>query len=135
MKIKGGMPVSGVHEKIEDYLIKGNWVSQRLDENTWTINDEFEGIENLVVFVEEPLVIFRLKLMELPSDKREAFYEKLLRLNSESLVHGAYALEGNSVIIVGTLEGENLDFNEFQATIEAIYMGVTKDFKVLKEFN
>lgn len=126
--------MSDVVAKIEDYLVQGNWVFQKLDDSTWTINDEFEGIENLVIFHDDPLVIFRLKLMEVPAEQKEVFYETLLRLNSESLVHGAYALEGNNVIIVDTLEGENLDYNEFQASIEAIYMAIANDFKVLKQY-
>lgn len=119
--------------KIEDYLLQGNWVFKKLNEKTWTINDEFEGIDNLVIHYEEPIVIFRLKLLEIPSKNREAFYEKLLRLNTESMVHGAYALEGNNVIIVDTLQGENLDYNEFQASIESVYMALVNDYKVLKQ--
>ncbi|PKL11314.1 MAG: hypothetical protein CVV50_05895, partial [Spirochaetae bacterium HGW-Spirochaetae-6] len=81
-----------------------------------------------------PLVIFRLKLVEVPKSNKEAFFEKLLRLNSESMVHGAYALEGNNVIIVDTLQAENLDFNEFQASIDSIYMALANDYNKLKEF-
>ncbi len=124
-----------INTKIEDYLLEGNWVYKKLEDNTWMINDEYEGIDNLVIYNNDPLVIFRIKLMEIPSNDKEAFYEKLLRLNAESLVHGAYALEGNNVVLVDTLEGENLDYNEFQASIDAIYMGIASDYKVLKTFN
>jgi hypothetical protein len=120
--------------KIEDFLVEGNWVFKKRDEKTWTINDEFEGIENLVIFFDDPLIIFRLKLMEIPSVKKEEFFETLLRLNAESLVHGAYALEGNNVILVDTLECENLDLNEFQASIDAIYMALASDYNTLKEY-
>lgn len=126
--------MADIVSKVEDYLLKGNWVFKKLNANTWTINDEFEGIDNLVIFYDSPLVIFRLKLMEMPKSNKEAFFEKLLRLNSESMVHGAYALEGNNVIMVDTLQAENLDFNEFQASIEAIYMALANDYKKLKDF-
>jgi hypothetical protein len=72
--------------------------------------------------------------MEIPSVKKEEFFETLLRLNAESLVHGAYALEGNNVILVDTLECENLDLNEFQASIDAIYMALASDYNTLKEY-
>ncbi len=124
-----------ISNKIEDYLLQGNWVHKKINEHTWTINDEYEGVENLVIYNDDNLVIFRLKLMEIPVNDKEKFYEKLLRLNSESLVHGAYALEGKNVIIGDTLEGENLDFNEFQASIEAIYMALANDYKELKQYN
>ncbi len=125
--------MADVIKTIEDYILQGNWVAQKLDNATWTINDEFEGIDNLVIYYEDPIIIFRIKLMEIPAQKKEAFFEKLLRLNSESMVHGAYALEGNNVIIVDTLQGENLDFNEFQASIESVYMALANDYKVLTD--
>lgn len=126
--------VNNVIAKIEDYLAKGKWIYTKPNESTWIINDEFEGIENLVVYYQEPIVIFRIKLMEVPSSKKEVFFEKLLTLNSSSMTHGAYAIEGKNVVIVDTLEGENLDFNEFQSSIESVYMALSNDYKVLKEF-
>lgn len=126
--------MADIVSKVEDYLLKGNWVFNKLNANTWTINDEYEGIDNLVILYDAPLVIFRLKLVEVPKSNKEAFFEKLLRLNSESMVHGAYALEGNNVIIVDTLQAENLDFNEFQASIDSIYMALANDYNKLKEF-
>ena len=126
--------VNKVIAKIEDYLAKGKWIYTKPNESTWVINDEFEGIENLVVYYQDPLVIFRIKLMEVPSSNKEAFYEKLLKLNSSSMTHGAYAIEGKNVVIVDTLEGENLDFNEFQSSIESVYMALSNDYKVLKSF-
>jgi len=126
--------VSSVIKKIEDFLLKGNWVYKKPNENTWVINDEYEGIDNLVIYYQDPLVIYRIKLMDVPASNKEAFYEKLLKLNASSMTHGAYALEGSSVVIIDTLEGENLDFNEFQASIEAIYMALSSDYKILKDF-
>lgn len=126
--------MNNVIAKIEDYLAKGKWIYTKPNESTWIINDEFEGIENLVVYYQEPIVIFRIKLMEVPSSKKEVFFEKLLTLNSSSMTHGAYAIEGKNVVIVDTLEGENLDFNEFQSSIESVYMALSNDYKVLKEF-
>lgn len=125
--------MADVIKKIEDYILQGNWVAQKLDDATWTINDEFEGIDNLVIYYEDPIVIFRLKLMEAPQKNKEAFFEKLLRLNTESMIHGAYALEGDNIILVDTLQGENLDFNEFQASIESIHMALANDYKVLTD--
>ena len=63
-------------------------MAQKLDNATWTINDEFEGIDNLVIYYEDPIIIFRIKLMEILL-KKEAFFENF-KTNSESMVHGAY---------------------------------------------
>jgi hypothetical protein len=126
--------MSEIANKIENYLLQCSYVYNKLSDNSWTVNDQFEGIDNLVIYYDEPIVVFRLKLMDIPSGNKEAFYQKLLELNTTSLVHGAYALEKNNVIIVDTLEAANLDLNEFQASIEAIYMAIANDYKVLKQF-
>ena len=62
-----------------------------------------------------PVVAFRVKVMDLPADGREELYRTLLALNTTEMVHGAFGLEGDAVVIVHALELENLDFNEFQA--------------------
>lgn len=80
-------------EKLEGYLINLGITYENVSDNTWVINDEDKGLERVVVAVEEPLVIIRVKVMDIPADNREKFYEKLLRLNNSDLIHGAYALE------------------------------------------
>lgn len=122
-----------IKQKVENYLIQGNWVFNRVNDLVWVINDEYEGIDNLVLYYQEPLVVLRLKLMEIPKNNKEAFFKKLLELNA-TMLHGAYAIEGNNIVVVDTLEAENLDFNELKASIEAIYMAITQDYKILKEF-
>ena len=119
---------------IEEYLIQGSYIFKKIAENTWVIDDKYENIDNLVIHYQDPLIFLRLKLMPIPKEKREEFFEKLLRLNAESLVHGAYALEGDSVIIVDTLEAENLDFNELQSSIDAIHLALANDYPVLKSY-
>ena len=42
------------------------------------------------------------------------------------MVHGAFGLEGDAVVIVHALELENLDLNEFQAVVDDMSMAVAK---------
>jgi hypothetical protein len=42
------------------------------------------------------------------------------------MVHGAFGIEGDAVVIVHALELENLDFNEFQAVVDDMTMAVSK---------
>jgi len=128
------MGIEDIQRKIGDYLLHINKSFESVTDGMWIIHDELASIDNIVVTLEDPIVIFRVKLMNLPSSNREQFFEKLLQLNASSLVHGAYALENESVVIVDTLEAENLDLNEFQASIDAITMGITQDYKQLSEF-
>jgi hypothetical protein len=92
------------------------------------------GMENLMVSLAGPIVVFRLKMMDVPAARREALFETLLRLNTTELFHCAFGLEGNAVVLGGALELENLDYNEFQAVIDDISMAVSKQYPVLSKF-
>jgi hypothetical protein len=121
-------------EKIESYLVDLSYNYEELGENTWLIDDKELGLRNLVVLLSEPLVILRVKVMNLPGEDNEEFYERLLRLNAEDMVHGAYALEGSNVILIDTLELETMDLEEFRASIEAIGLALVQHYKVLSGY-
>ncbi len=121
-------------DKIENYLISLNLAYEKINDSMWVVHDEFDNIDNIVISLEEPLLIFRVRLMNIPSNDKESFFEKLLRLNTSSLVHGAYGLEDDYVVIVDTLQSENLDINEFQASIDSIVMAISNDYKELSQF-
>jgi hypothetical protein len=101
--------------------------------DTWVIQTG-NGAEHLVATLATPVVVFRCKVMDVPSQHREEFYRALLELNVEDLVHGAYGIEGNAVILSGALELENLDFNEFQAVVEDISLAVANHYAKIAKF-
>jgi hypothetical protein len=72
--------------------------------------------------------------MEIPKDRREYFFKLLLELNATNMVHGAYGIEGDNVVLIDTLQTENLDFNEFQASLDALLMASTQDYQKLNAF-
>lgn len=117
-------------EDIEHYLIQMGHTFDTLEEGMWVIRDP----TNIVITFEPPVLIFRSKLMELPKKDREEFFKLLLILNASEMVHGAYGVENNNVVIIDTLEVENLNFNEFQASVEAILLAVSQDYQKLRPF-
>jgi hypothetical protein len=119
-------------EDIESYLLKMGVVYEELGGNLWRLR--LDGIENLMVSLAGPVVVFRLKLMDLPAAQREALFENLLRLNTTELFHCAFGIEGKAIVLGGALELENMDFNEFQAVIDNISMAVSKHHAVLSKF-
>ena len=121
-------------DKVEGYLVDLSYNYEELGENAWLIDDEDKGLRNLVVLLSEPLVVLRVKVMELPVEAKEEFYERLLRLNAEDMVHGAYALEGSNVILIDTLELESMDMEEFRASIEAIGLALVQHYKLLSGY-
>ena len=118
-------------QRIESFLRTLDLSFEELDSDTWMINDEERGVENLIVVHEDPVIIFRLKVADLPPGDHCALYEELLRLNGTDLLHGAYALEGKSVVLMNTLLSETIDIEEFQATLDAISLSVAEHYERL----
>jgi hypothetical protein len=117
-------------DEIEHYLIQTGHPHETIDNNTWVVRDA----ANIVISHAAPLVIFRAKLMDVPQRRREAFFRLLLELNASEMIHGAYGIENNSVVLIDTLQAEHLDLNEIQATLDALLLAMAQDYQKLKTF-
>ena len=117
-------------EDIEHYLIQLEYPFESIEAQMWVIRDT----ASVVVTYEPPLVLFRMKLMEVPRERREDFFKLLLELNANHMIHGAYGIEGANVVLIDTLQSEHLDFNEFQASLEALLLAGSQDYQELKAF-
>jgi hypothetical protein len=117
-------------EDIEHYIIKIDYPFESIESNMWVIHDT----ANIVVTYDPPLILFRMKLMDIPKERREAFFKLLLELNASQMIHGAYGIEEENVVMIDTLQSEHLDFNEFQASLEALLLASTQDYQKLNDF-
>lgn len=116
-------------EKLETYLIQMDAKYETVGDGMWVVED---GGIKVAVKVEGNIVFFRINLFPLPSSNRETLYKKLLELNTTSMILGAYGIEDSKVVIIDSLTTENIDFNEFQASIESISLAAIDHFKELK---
>ena len=122
-------------QDIESYMIQMGVSFKELGRKTWILRDSEDLIESLVVSLNDPVVLFHVKLSEIPDNcDRLKLYEELLRLNASEMLHGAYGLEGNAVIATDTLQAENLDFNEFQASVDAMNLCISSHYKRISGF-
>ena len=121
-------------EDVERYLLELDTPYEVLDEGIYRLIDDLPEIDDIIVLVTPPLVIFSVRLMKVPTKKREEFFQKLLELNATSLVAGAYGIDGDDVILTDTLQLENLDFNEFQASIESLALAIHDHYEMLTEY-
>ena len=121
-------------EKIEGYMINLGLSFENVDAKTWLITDEEKGLEQIIVILEEPLLIMRVKVMTVPSQEKETFYRQLLELNALDLLHGAYAVDGEDVILIDTLLSETLDLEEFQTSLDGIGMALAEHYPILSKF-
>jgi len=122
---------------IEGYLVRAGVAYDVLGDGIWVVHDELEHVDNIVIRLAAPIVLFRVKLMELPADPaaQAALFKKLLELNASAMVSGAYAIDNDAVIALETLQSENLDYNEFQAAIDGLTLAITEHYEQLKQFH
>lgn len=120
--------------KVENYLIDLDFRYEEIGPGTYLINDAKRGLRQVVVAYEEPIVMVRTKVMDVPAAGREAFYETLLKLNASDLLHGAYAIEGSEVVIVDTLEQDTMDKSELEASLDAIGLALAQHYPTLSKF-
>ena len=120
-------------EDIESYLLKSSVPYEQVKPGIWILR--LEGAQGLVISMAGPVVAFRLKVMDLPPADRESLYRTLLSLNTTEMIHGAFGLEGDSVVMVDALELENLDDNEMQAVIDEFSMALTKHYPALSRWS
>lgn len=120
--------------KIEEYLIDLGISYEEPSPGTWIVEDAGMGIPKLFVSYADPIVIVRAQVMQAPAKNRETFFAELLKLNFEGLLHGAYALEGDQVVLLDTLEYATMDKSEFEASLDAIGFALAEHYPLLSRF-
>ena len=121
-------------EDIEAYIRRSELGYREVDEQTWIVRTDSK-VENIVVRLEDPLVLFRVRVMELEGVRDFAgLFRKLLELNTAEIVHGAYGISDDSVMITGALVLESLDYGEFQRTIDDIALAISNHYETLASF-
>jgi len=122
-------------EDIESYLMRSRLPFEEVGTgDMWVVRDPSWG-ENIVISLAGPLVLFRVKVLELAEIARQdALFAELLRLNATDMVHGAYGVSDGSVVLTCALRVENLDYNEFQGTIDDFSMALSKHYEMLAAF-
>jgi hypothetical protein len=123
--------------KIKDFLLELEYtiVKEDKNEDLFVVEKLDAGIFNMVIDCEEPILIFEQFLFEMKNDNLNIF-KSLLQKNRE-IVHGAFVLDesGKKVIFRDTLQIENIDFNEFQGTLNSFEILMAEYSEKLIEFS
>ncbi|MDR1302879.1 MAG: YbjN domain-containing protein [Treponema sp.] len=120
--------------KIEQYLIELMVTYKEVADNLWLLDDEEYGMEGVAIMYVDPLVIFRIQVMDAPKEQRLELFTKLLELNACDVIHGAYALESDRIVLIDTLEYNTMDYQEFRATLDAFSLALTQHYPVLSPY-
>jgi hypothetical protein len=110
-------------------------VSEDLAEEIIVIDKLEDGVKNLIIDCEVDFLIIEAYLFETKNPTQDLL-NWLLKTN-RNLVHGAFALDetGHKVLFRDTLELENLDINEIEASLNAYQLLLSEYMNELLEFS
>ncbi len=124
-------------EDIESYLMRSSLsyknvhVEDGTEDGMWLVKDVHTE-QALVVSVSGPLLLFRMKVMTLDDVKDKAgLFTQLLQYNASDMVHGSYGLSDGAVVLTAGLLLENLDYNEFQGTVDDVTLALHNHYQNL----
>lgn len=111
-------------DDVQSYLDRLGLPVQPVAEDMWLVRTN-EGAE-LVVHFAPPVLVLRVRVMPWPaqSDRAGELSRKLLEYNARDLVHGSYGIEGDHVVLTDTLELTDLDYSEFQASVDSLLLAL-----------
>jgi hypothetical protein len=91
---------------------------------------------DVIVHFSPPVVVMSVRVMTLPTDKNTeaTLNRRLLELNASDLVHGAYGIEENSIVMAEALELSHLDYEEFRAAYESITVALASHLREIGTF-
>ena len=97
-----------------------NIVYESVKDGILMISKESEGIKNLILGIAPPILIMEQHIFNIKNRNQELF-KKLLQKNRD-IIHGAFVLDetGQKVIFRDTLQIENLDLNELEASLNSL---------------
>ena len=123
--------------KVRDYIFELGYNIEFEDETegVLVISKTSEGINNLVIGIADPIVIIEQFLFEIGKDDKDVY--KSLLIKNRDIIHGAFVLDesSNKVIFRDTLQLENLDLNELEATFNSLALLLSEYTDEIIEFS
>jgi len=123
-----------VENKVEKYLIDLMFSYREIEPNLWLVDDEAHSLSQIAIMYAEPLVIFRALVMDIPEGNKLELFTKLLELNATDIIHGAYALENEQVVLIDTWQYDTMDFEEFRAVLESFSLALSQHYSILSGY-
>lgn len=116
-------------QRVKNYLLDLHLeiVKENEAEELVIVDDEENGIKNLIIDCEEPIVVMEQLIADVPDEPGDLF-KRLLQMNN-TLVHGAFVLDetGKRILFRDTLQLENLDLNELEGSISALSLALAEN--------
>jgi|SRR5690625_433961 len=122
-------------DDLESYLLRLGDEYEEIDDAMWLLRPADGPV--IVVQASPPVLLLRLKMLELPLPGDDArllpLYRRLLDLNASDLVQGSYGLDGDDVILSEALDFERLDFEGLRGSYESMLFAATSHMAELAD--
>lgn len=123
-------------ENFLDRLSADGATYTELESGLWRVKPGGAMDFDLVCHYSPPVVVLRVKVMEIPDDDSECgkLARRLLELNATDLVHGSYGIEDESIVMTEALELSHLDYEEFLAAYEGMTLALASHLRELSTY-
>lgn len=122
------------NEDLEGYLLRLERRFERAEDGTYLLS---MGADRPLVAlrVAAPVLVAQVDIGQAPADDvaGAVLFRKLLVLNATALVHAAYGIEGQKIVLSAALELKNLDLNELEAVLADLDMALANQVPTLRE--
>jgi hypothetical protein len=88
--------------------------------------------------IQPPVLVLQVQVGQLPrgnADKLVSYLKRLLELNADGLLHAAFALESDTIVLSAALEIESLDANELEAVLADMDVALSQHVPALKQLS
>ena len=111
-------------EDVEAWLDRLELPVESIADDIWLVRTP-DGAELAVNFA-PPVLVLRTRVMQLPADAARAgtLCRLLLEFNARDLIHGSYGVEGDQVVLTDAHELSDLDFSEFEASVDSLTLAL-----------
>jgi len=123
------------HEDLEALLRKLERHFERLENGIYVVAIG-AGQALVALRLAPPVLVAQVEIGKAPSgnDQRAAeLFRKLLSLNATDLLHAAYGIEGDVLVLSAALELDSLDLNELEAVLNDVDLALSEHVPTLRE--
>lgn len=118
-------------EDLESQLLRLDRKFERLDDGTVLVRIS-PNQPPAALRLSEPVLVLQVEIGKVPAQGQAELFRSLLELNGSSLLHAAYALAGDTILLVAALELASLDPNELEAVLSDFDLALAEHVPQLK---
>ena len=121
-------------EDLEGYLARLERPFERLGAGTYVLTMG-QGQPLVALRLEPPVLLVNVEIGAVPAgaEASRALFKKLLELNASSLMHAAYGLERERIVLSAALSLETLDLSELEAALADVELALSEHVPALHD--